>query len=70
MHTFKRAIMFAVVVVFKILMLINPRSLGRVGGGGVKLTAHSKFLALIFCSLHDQLSKALVQLFLVCEHIF
>ena len=52
------------------LFLVNPRSLERGGGGGrgggVELIPPLDFLALNFCSL----SKALEQLFLVCEHIF
>ena len=41
---------------------------GGKGGGGVKLTPLD-FFGFKFL-LHDRLSKALAQLFLVCEHIF
>ena len=48
---------------------INPRSLEG-GGGGVKLTPSPlDFFGFEFLLL-DRLSKALAQLFLVCEHIF
>ena len=43
----------------------NPRSLG----GGVKLTPPLDFSGFRFLLL-NRLSKALAQLFLVCEHIF
>ena len=46
--------------------MINPRSLG---GGGVKLNHPLDFFRFKFLLL-DRLSKALAQLFLVCEHIF
>ena len=39
------------------------------GGGGVKLTPPLDFFGFKFLLL-DRLPKALVQLFLVCEHIF
>ena len=39
------------------------------GGGGVKLTPTLDFFGFKFLLL-DRLSKALAQLFLVCEHIF
>ena len=45
---------------------INPRSLE--GGGGIKMSPLN-FLGFKFLLL-NRLSKALAQLFLVCEHIF
>ena len=47
---------------------INPRSLER-GVRGVKLTHPLDFFGFKFLLL-DRLSKALAQLFLVCQHIF
>ena len=50
----------------RVLLSVNPRSLE---GVGVKLTLPLDFFGFKFLLL-DRLSKALAQLFLVCEHIF
>ena len=47
---------------------INPRSLEG-GGGGGQIDPPLDFFGFKFLLL-DRLSKALAQLFLVCEHIF
>ena len=51
-----------------VVLIINPRSLEG-GEGGVKLNPPLNFFGFKFLLL-DRLSKALAQLFLVCEHIF
>ena len=50
------------------VLLLNY-TLEALKGGGVKLTPPSIFFGFKFLLL-DRLSKALAQLFLVCEHIF